>query len=396
MKWVTRYLFKEPEVPVIPGSLFIAQLHTRLDDRSAVTNTSTPSLFRTVGLITALCCGGLSVPVYAAFQDPLDVPARLVENLDKRPIQAVVKAGSRLIAVGTRGLVIASDDQGDTWQQSPSPVQSDLVAVNFPTDTQGWAVGHDGVVLHSADAGKSWEKQLDGRKAKESFTRYYSESSAQNPKALALVGRNYAAGSSLPLLDVWFKDANRGYAVGSFGIIMATLDGGRTWEPWFDHIDNEESLNLNALHEFNGDLYIAAERGTVFKLNPLSERFEKIETGHDGSFFGLVGAGNVLLAYGLSGAVYRSTDQGITWVALTTHSNSSITAGIALGDSHTFVLTNAAGELLLGDGLGQALSRQRAQKPARYTGVVSLANKRLLVTSLEGMRTEQLQSSAPR
>lgn len=395
MKWVNRNFSKISNAAMIIERIVVDLLRSRHNVRGAANNSRVSSVFCTLGLITILPCCGFSSPLYAEFKDPLDVPARLVEGLNKRPIQAVVKVDSRLVAVGARGLMITSDDNGDTWQQSSSPVQSDLVAVNFPTEKDGWVVGHDGVVLHSTDAGKSWQKQLDGRQAKDIFTSYYhSRSSAGGEEALALVERNYASGSSLPLLDVWFKDAEHGYAVGSFGTIIATSNGGETWEPWFDRIDNEESLNLNGINELNGDVYIAAERGTLFKLNPLAGRFEKIETGHDGSFFGLVGSGDVLLVYGLGGTVYRSADQGITWVELNTSSNSSITAGAVLADSHTFVLTNAVGDLLLGNGLGKALSLQKAQKPSRYTGVVSLANDRLLISSLEGMRIEQLHDSS--
>jgi len=59
----------------------------------------------------------------------------------------------RLVGVGSRGHVLTSDVRGKTWLQRPVPVSTDLVAVNFPTANQGWAVGHDGVALSSTDGG---------------------------------------------------------------------------------------------------------------------------------------------------------------------------------------------------------------------------------------------------
>lgn len=348
-----------------------------------------------IALIVMLACVGFVAPTQAAFKDPLDIPARTMEAPEKRPVQAIAEVGDRLIAVGARGLIIVSDDKGATWQQSPSPVQNDLLAVQFPTDSQGWAIGHDGVVLHSADAGKTWQKQLDGRVARELFTAFYQPRAeggdAASQAALESVERNYSTGPTLPLLDVWFEDVDRGFAVGAFGIVIATTDGGRTWQPWFDRIDNEDQLHLNSIRSIAGDLYIAAEHGTLFRLDRSAQRFEKIETGYGGSFFGLTGSARVLLAYGLEGSVYRSIDQGESWKRLETGTTASITGASRMPDSDRFVLTTAVGELLVSDATGTALSLEKPRRPSRFTGVASLVGGQLLITSMEGMRSLSLE-----
>lgn len=341
---------------------------------------------------TGLLCATLTLPAGAAFLDPLDLPARPMENLQSRPLQAVAKAGERLVAVGLRGLIMTSDDHGKTWQQSTVPVQDDLVAVRFPTATDGWVVGHDGVILHSQDAGQTWEKQFDGRAAKDLFTRHYQpladSGDADAQAALALIERNYKVGPALPLLDLWFEDAQQGYAVGSFGMLLKTLDGGRTWLPWLEHIDNPDVLNLNAITGINGQLYIAAESGTVYRLNRATQRFDTLATGYDGSFFGLACQGQTVLAFGLVGTVYRSEDQGDTWAPLDTPSEAIITAGLALPDGQQFVLVNAAGDLLTGNQQGPAMALHKTARPARYTGILALGDGRFLMSSLEGIRTE--------
>src|SRR5699024_10881475 len=125
------------------------------------------------GILVLLLLVPVARPAWAEFRDPLDWPAEELTRLAERPTQALARAGDMLVAVGARGLIATSTD-GQHWQQSPSPVQSDLLAVVFPTPEEGWAVGHDGVVLHSTDAGRSWEKQLDGRQAGQLFTDYYA------------------------------------------------------------------------------------------------------------------------------------------------------------------------------------------------------------------------------
>lgn len=350
------------------------------------------------GTLILLLLMPVSLNTFAEFRDPLDWPADEITHLAERPTQAIARAGDTLVAVGARGLIATSAD-GNQWTQSNSPVQSDLLAIHFPTQQQGWVVGHDGVVLHSNDAGATWEKQLDGRLAKTLFDQYYANLEIE-PEALeavqSAISLNYAAGPTLPLLDLWFADTEHGFAVGSFGTLIATTDGGKTWQPWLHRIDNEDLLNLNAIQGVGDAVYIAAERGVIFKLESGAQRFEKVETGYDGSFFGLLSVGDSVIAYGLSGTAYRSDDQGHSWVSLHTSSNVSLTAGAQLAEKDAFVLVNARGDLLFGSTATDALQLERGKGFARYTGVVSLDEERLLMTSLEGIRSETVPASARR
>src|SRR5688572_33454441 len=51
-------------------------------------------------------------------------------------------AGARLVAVGERGHVLLSDDQGATWRQATSvPTRVMLTSVYFVDGQYGWAVG---------------------------------------------------------------------------------------------------------------------------------------------------------------------------------------------------------------------------------------------------------------
>jgi photosystem II stability/assembly factor-like uncharacterized protein len=341
-----------------------------------------------------LACMALPGVVQAAFQDPLDFPAVKVSRVEARPTHAVAKAGSKLVAVGPRGLIAISSDQGQSWSQVPSPVQSDLVAVHFPTAANGWAVGHDGVVLHSADGGASWVKQLDGRAAKAIFTRHYAALGDSEAPAVAAarkaIEQNYKAGASLPWLGVWFDDELHGFAVGAFGLLVATSDGGKTWTPWLERIDNPELLSLNAVSGGDGGVYIVAERGGIFRLDRAKGRFVHTATGYAGSFFGVAVSKKVALAYGLRGAIYRSADGGEHWSAVAAPSAATISAGAAMAESGDFVLANQAGELLLGDPTGTHFFARKASQPWRYTGTVQAYNGKLLFSSLEGIQIERV------
>lgn len=330
----------------------------------------------------------------STFLDPLDNPAVMRTNVASRPLMAVAKAGGRLVAVGPRGLILTSDDQGENWVQSSVPVQSDLLAVHFPTASKGWAVGHDGVILHSADGGATWVKQLDGRVAAEQFKSHYEKAIAGGDAKLApyfdLLARNFKAGAALPYLDVWFEDESRGFVVGSFGMIAATNDGGRTWQPWLERIDNPEGLNLNSIRGLGGDLFVVGERGLICKLDRERDHFVAKPTGSGGSFFGIAGNGNVLLAFGLRGTAFRSRDHGATWEKVSVPADATLTAGIATPDSRKFLLVNSAGQVLLGNAEGAGLEIVHPAKPMRFTGIAVIDSARLVLSGLSGIRTESV------
>ena len=104
-------------------------------------------------LAPLICCAllmqsaGVTAGQATDYVDVLDLPAKASALAQRSPLLDLARAGSRLVAVGQRGHILYSDDEGGRWQQARVPVSSDLNAVTFPTPEQGWAVGGDGVVL---------------------------------------------------------------------------------------------------------------------------------------------------------------------------------------------------------------------------------------------------------
>lgn len=340
-------------------------------------------------LVLSLSLGGPSAWGQAQFKDPLDYAAVSAKSPATRPLMAVTVAGSRIVAVGSRGLIVISNDGGKSWIQARVPIQSDLLAVNFPVPSTGWAVGHDGVILRSDDGGQTWVKQLDGRVAGSLFHKFYEARAASGDvaakHAMGQIEQNFKAGATLPYLDVWFEDVNTGFAVGAFGMVVATTDGGKTWTPWLDKIDNPQSLNLNSVHGIGGEVFIAGERGRVYKLDRGSSRFLASSTGYAGSFFGIAGDSSEILAFGLRGVAYRSGDHGQTWEALSMPSTSTINAGVVRPGSGGFVLANGAGQLLLSDATARSFDTVLAQPQMRLTGIAALADGSVIVTGLNGV-----------
>ena len=72
------------------------------------------------------------------FTDVLDTPSTITSLATRSLLNGITRAGKRLVAVGARGHILYSDDEGKSWKQASVPVSSDLTAVNFPTPQQGW------------------------------------------------------------------------------------------------------------------------------------------------------------------------------------------------------------------------------------------------------------------
>src|SRR5262249_50852588 len=132
-------------------------------------------------------------------------------------------------------------------------------------------------------------------------------------KLLAEARRYREQGADKPFLDVWFSDRNDGYAIGAYNLVFHTRDGGKTWEPWFDRVDNPKFFNLYAIRPAAGELYVVGESGLVLKLDPAAQRFRALPLSYNGSFFGIADAGKAALVFGLRGNAYRSDDHGATW-----------------------------------------------------------------------------------
>lgn len=334
----------------------------------------------------------------AVFIDPLQAAAAPVNSLESASsgqLSGIARAGTRLVAVGLRGLIMLSDDQGTTWRQVEVPVSSDLLAVQFVGPAKGWVVGQDGVVLHSDDGGEHWARQFDGNAAHDlAVAHFQTKVQAGDPTAeqsLSDVELNYGNGPEQALLDLWFEDEQHGFVVGSFGTLFATDDGGTTWQCWMDRVESPMLLHLNAIRGIGSTVYIASEQGFVFKLDRQQQRFLAHETGYPGSFFSLAGFGNTVVAFGLLGNAWHSIDGGDSWKKVETGTQGSFTSTLALEDGRLLALTRT-GQLLASTDQGRSYAALAIPRPMLLTGLAVTGDTATLV-GLGGVQTASLQVS---
>jgi photosystem II stability/assembly factor-like uncharacterized protein len=315
-----------------------------------------------------------------AFVDQLSQPAVKSALSTQRLLTAAAFAGPRLVAAGQRGHIVFSDDRGKSWTQAEVPVSSDLTALSFPTAQRGWAVGHDGVVLATVDGGRTWTRQLDGRRISALLTATAASGIAKDQIAFL-----QQKGTDLPLLDVWFDDEKSGYAIGAFNLILRTVDGGATWTPCVDRVENPKGLHLYSMRRAAGALWIAGEQGLVLKLDPASQRFVPCPTPYAGSFFGVTGSDKAVVVFGLRGNVFESSDGGASWKKIETGLEVAFTGGARSGDR--VVLVSASGQVLSSADGGATFKPLPAMRPLPTSAIASDGSELLMVGPL-GVRVE--------
>jgi photosystem II stability/assembly factor-like uncharacterized protein len=331
----------------------------------------------------------------AGFTDPLDQAARSSHLASQTLLVAVEQAGDRLVAVGLRGHIVYSDDQGGSWTQAAVPVSSDLTAVYFVNAKAGWAVGHDGVILHSQDGGASWIKQLDGVQASELLVmgienKIAAGDESERMKGLLLEAIRYReAGPDKPFLDIWFSDENNGYAVGAYNLIFRTSDGGKHWESWFDRTDNPYLFHLNAIRGSGDGVYVVGEQGLFLRLDAVSRRFVARSTPYNGSFFSLVTVPGGVTAFGMRGNVYRTMDEGMSWQKIETGIESGLSGATVLDDGRIVAVSQAGQALISGDG-GATFTPIPGVRPMPFSSVVAAGRKQIAISGLYGVQVEQL------
>lgn len=341
-----------------------------------------------------------------ALPDTLSRPASSVARPERALLLGLARAGTRLVAVGERGLILLSDEpaqgQERQWRQVPVPVSVTLTAVAFATPTQGWAVGHRGVVLATADGGASWTLQLDGHRFAAlalAEAQGLEAAGSSSPETLRHALRDAQAllrdGADKPFLALSFADARRGIAVGAYGLCAATVDGGRSWQSCMRRLDNPQGSHLYAIARAHGSLFIAGEQGLLLRgdddaagatsaATSAPGRLSAVSLPEAGSLFSLgVSAEGHVLAGGLRGKAFVSTDQGRHFEAITSESAGGLSSAVSLPDGR-LLMASQLGQVLRYDAAARRLALLASPPTAPISDALPLAGDKLLVVGARG------------
>ncbi len=210
------------------------------------------------------------------------------------------------------------------------------------------AVGDHGVVLLSDDQGKSF-RQARSVPVSTPLTGV-SFADAQHGWAVGHWGAILASADGgdswqiqrlsseedRPLFAVHFFNARQGVAVGLWSLVLTTDDGGQTWrEQTLDAPPGYGRADLNLMGLFadaKGGLYATAERGQVLHSVDYGQSWSYLDTGYEGTLWsGATLADGSLLVGGQRGTLLHGSADGRSWRRVPLQSKSSVTAIVAAG-----------------------------------------------------------------
>ena len=243
-----------------------------------------------------------------------------VETAEQSPVrrtdnfQAVSAFEQNIVAVGASGVILASHDDGATWQRQKIPSwpsflditscsnglfaalafegevwlssdagltwsQSKLTTEEAPQAIQCdpadnlWVVGSFSTVSISRDGGATWEVSSRDEDVIYTDIQFFDERTAYIAGEFGALLKTRDVGAtweSMPIMpdefypqSMYFEDLDKGWIAGLGGVVLETSDGGQSWQ-----IQATGSLvTLYTLAKSNGNLFVVGGEGTIFRYD---------------------------------------------------------------------------------------------------------------------------------
>jgi photosystem II stability/assembly factor-like uncharacterized protein len=288
-------------------------------------------------------------------------------NAIKKTLLAVALAAA---AAGLPLAALAQPDAGALKPVPAAPVRHAAKAMMLGTAWAGpraVAVGDHGVVLLSDDQGKSFRQAqavpLSATLTSVSFVNDKTGWAVGHWGAILRTddgGEHWAlqrldTHEDRPLFAVRFFDAQHGVAVGLWSLVLVTDDGGKTWTPQtLPPPPGASKADLNLLSLFtdaHGRVYAPAERGMVLVSEDQGHGWRYLGTGYAGSFWaGTALPDGTLVVGGLRGSIYRSGDGGRHWEAADSGGGKSSITGFVAHSAGLLAFGLDGAQLLSKDG----------------------------------------------
>ncbi len=321
-----------------------------------------PAVAAPIRLIAAILLLAASLP--AAQAAPSAAPATTDRPAWRKihgVLLAIARAGNRLVAVGDRGTVLLSDDQGVSWRPIDSGTDVLLTATIFTSGDEGWAVGQDSTILHTADAGVHWTSQLS------------------------------APGKDQALFSIASLGPNHLVASGAYALMLETTNAS-TWTPVkLPNLD--EDYHLNCVMPHGADVVVTGEAGHAFVRHGVT--WTPMPVGYEGSQFGCLTTKNGdMYSFGLRGSLFIATATAPAWHRIDTGEQRSIFGGTVLADGN-LAMVGSNGLVLLYDPQSKAVHTLPPPTGVSLSGVAEAGGGKLVAVGEDGVHLVDPASAAP-
>jgi len=252
--------------------------------------------------------------------EPQTALTSVVSGTVHQALFSIAMDGKTGYATGAAGEILSTEDGGASWKaMTPAPTPLSLLGVTT-NGGRTLAVGQKGLILSLKDG--KWTP-VD-------------------------------SGSSSRLFAVHVNQKGDAVAVGEFGTVLASGDGGEswrnvapTWDAFTEH--GEEPHLYDAAVDADGVMTIAGEFGLILRSSDGGGSWHELHRG-DASIFGLTfdGQGRAY-AVGQVGTVLRSDDNGKSWTKLASGSDANLLS-VRMLSHDVAVVSGVRGSLVTHDG----------------------------------------------
>ena len=267
---------------------------------------------------------------------------------------------NNVFAVGERGIILRSTDEGASWEQLESPIDVTLTGISFSSDKEGWIVGHESTILHSIDGGATWA--INSYKPEDE--KFY--------------------------MSVNFVTPQLGYVQGTDGELWVTEDAGKSWDVSILSVEEWYQNHLFAIETIGETALVAAERGGVFYSEDGLTDWQPVPSPYDGSFFGVNKVANQYLIFGMSGQLYLIKPGTLEWVKINTETDQFLLDSVATADKQLVLVVGRGGVVLVLNKKGELVKKTEDSSRVDYTAVTVLGETVYLASMAGGVRTMPL------
>lgn len=265
----------------------------------------------------------------------------------------VASAGKRLVAVGERGVVFTSDDEGKTWAGVRTPTTRTLTAVAFEDKQTGVAVGHGGSILRTEDGGLNWQVV-----------------------SVSDIGED-------SVLGINRIEPGHLVAYGAFGLFIESTDSGKTWKR-HSVVGDDFDRHITSVFRGPDRLIMLGESGTI-AISTDGSTWRQVVSPYEGSWFGgLSTRSGAVLIFGMRGNVFRSVDNGETWTKVALGSTQGVMGAVEL-DGGSIVLVGNAGLVAKSDDQGRTFRLLGNDRSRSYAQAVSHTSGQVIAVGDHGI-----------
>ena len=248
-----------------------------------------------------------------------------------RTANALTSTGPDLAClVGTRATLATTIDRGLTWRNHFLGFPGQASALAFPTLQEGFAFTDDGQgtrTFRTRDGGRSWEEMAQIPSAIRHTVCFpsatigyvvpvdFRANSVDSQSQVLKTDDGGRLWSSLSLgvpeasiLDIAFITPQKGFVVGSYGMLLRTRDGGGSWEERQTKIE----MSISSINFFTPAIGFAAASGTLLYTSDGGDSWDLVECDLDLRVVWCFDS-RVIYARDADDYMYQSYDKGVSW-----------------------------------------------------------------------------------